>query len=133
MRDMCYRNFNMIKWFSYTTRKLIINLCQEHMHEVRIAVLLTLHDCLLCAYYMTDQRRGGHTLPNFYVFMLINSEKEKGKKKNIKKRMVACRSHTCSCSVARLSPNSWLVSFVAYNSYQQLFALRVNRDRGYLH
>lgn len=28
------------------------------MHEVRIAVLLTLHDCLLCAYYTTDQQQG---------------------------------------------------------------------------
>ncbi len=28
------------------------------MHELRIAVLLTLHDCLLCAYYRTDQQQG---------------------------------------------------------------------------
>ncbi len=67
------------------------------------------------------------------VFMLIISEKEKGKKKNMKERMVACRSHACWCSVARLSPNSWLVSFVVYNSWQRLFALSVNSDRGYLH
>ncbi len=47
--------------------------------------------------------------------------------------MVACRSHACRYSVARLSPNSWLISFVVYNSWQWLLALSVNSDRGYSH